>query len=425
MFDGACWYARLSRWAGERKSSLAEKEQDETHREADRAVEQLQRAIESGFGDLDAIRRHEALDPLRGRADFQKLVADLEERLKLRPQGAPVVAGSEDKPAPGPASQAERVFRARADRAAVLHAVGVIEQGRNRHNEARAALDGARVLCEQLLGERPSDAPLRATLADTLRALDVLDWDEGRLGEPADALTRASEAAPQDPAAYRMVAAVHARRGRWDLAAETLARLLERDPGDHWHWCLAATLRARAGDPDRYRRLCRQMLERFHETDDPAIAERAAKYCLLLPSSGPEQEDADRLAKRAVVGATGSLRHSAGAAKGLAEYRGGRFADALATIDQAEAATGGRGEWNFEVPAGCVRAMALLRLGRRDEARAALEKASGLYRANAPTTIAVDPGWFWPDLLICEILHREAEALVVFDPAFPADPFAR
>jgi serine/threonine-protein kinase len=175
MFDGARWHARLSRWAEERKSPLANQEQEEARREADRAVGQLQQAIESGFADLDAIRREEALDPLRGRADFQKLVASLEERLKARPRGVPVVVGSEGKPAAGPGERAEQVFRARADRAAVLHAVGVIEQSRNHHNEARAALDEARVLCEQLLAERPNDAPLRATLADTHKALDVLD----------------------------------------------------------------------------------------------------------------------------------------------------------------------------------------------------------------------------------------------------------
>jgi hypothetical protein len=185
MFDGACWHARLSRWADEWKSSLANQEGDEAQREADRAVEQVRRAIESGFTDLDAIRRDKALDPLRDRADFRNLVANLEERLTSRPRSAPVVARSESKPAAGPVSRAERLFRARADRVAVLHAVGVIQQDRNRHHEARAALDEARVLCEQLLAERPGDAPLRATLADTHRALGVLD-----LAFPADPFAR-------------------------------------------------------------------------------------------------------------------------------------------------------------------------------------------------------------------------------------------
>jgi tetratricopeptide (TPR) repeat protein len=175
MFDGAGWHARLSLWADERKSPLADREQDEAHREADRAVEQLQRAIESGFADVEAIRGNKDLDPLRGRADFQRLVANLEERLKARLPGAPLASGSESRPTPGRVFRAERVFRARADRAAILHAVGVIEEGRNRHHEARAALDVARVLCEQLLGERSGDAPVRATLAATHMALGVLD----------------------------------------------------------------------------------------------------------------------------------------------------------------------------------------------------------------------------------------------------------
>jgi tetratricopeptide (TPR) repeat protein len=424
MFDGARWHARLSQWADERKSLLADQEQDEVHQEADRAVEQLRRAIETGFADLDAIRREKALDPLRGRADFQKPVADLEARLKARPRGAPLVAGSEGKPANGPVSRDERVFRARADRAAVLHAVGVIQQGRNRHREARAALDETRVLCEQLLGERPGDAPLRAMLADTHMALGGLDWDAGRLGEAAEAFTRAMGVAPQDPAAYRMAAAVHARSGRWDLAADALAKLLERDAGDHGHWCLAAALGARAGDSHRYWRLCRQMLDRFRETNDPAIAGRTARYCLLLPSSGPEQEDADRLAKRAVGVATGPLRHWARAAKGLADYRAGRFADALAIVEKAQASADGGGAWDFQVSGGCVRAMALMRLGRRDEARAAQETASGLHRSNVQQATALDPGVPWTDLLICDVLHREAEVLIVYDTAFPADPFA-
>src|SRR4051812_33790930 len=76
MFDGARWHARLSLWADERKSLPTLREQDEAQREADRAVEQLQRATESGFADLEAIRGDKALDPLRGRPDFQRVVAD-------------------------------------------------------------------------------------------------------------------------------------------------------------------------------------------------------------------------------------------------------------------------------------------------------------------------------------------------------------
>ena len=458
MFDGATWHARLSLWADERRSTPTNQEQDEARREADRAVDQLRRAIESGFTDLEAIRRDKALDPLRSRADFEKLVTKLEERLRTRAQGAPVVARSESQPAPGLGSRAERVFQARTDHATVLHAAGMIHRVRGHHDEARDALDAARVLCEQLLGERPGDAPLRATLVDTHRTLGSMDWDDGRLApaeahlavvvaatpgdvelrltrdriladlgrdnEARDDIARLLASATISPEVYRRAAAFHARLARWDLAADTMATLLEQQPDDHWNWCISAALRARAGDAGLYRRFCRRMLDRFQDTDNLDIAERTAKYCLLLPLPGPEQEDAARLAERTVAGATGPLRCWAGAAEGLADYRRGRFADAIAAIEVDHSVDDGR-EWNFQVMAGSVRALALMRLGRREEARAALEKASGQYRSNVPQAIALDPGRFWTDLLICEVLLREAEVLVLHDPAFPANPFAR
>jgi serine/threonine-protein kinase len=174
LFDGACRHARLSLWAGERKPSLASQELDEAHREADRAVEQLQRAVEAGFADLDAIRGNQALDPLRGRADFHELVTSLERRLKARQHGAPGASGPVDEPIPSPGDRAERVFQARADRAGVLHAVGVIQTGRGRRDAGRAALEEARVLCERLLEERSTDPRLRATLAAIREQLDRL-----------------------------------------------------------------------------------------------------------------------------------------------------------------------------------------------------------------------------------------------------------
>ena len=64
------------------------------------------------------------------------------------------------------------------------------------------------------------------------------------------------------------------------------------------------------------------------------------------------------------------------------------------------------------------------RLGRRDEAGAALVRASDRYR----TTFAKPGGWAeggeWHDQVICEVLRREAEAYSL-DRDFPAEPFVR
>jgi hypothetical protein len=65
-------------------------------------------------------------------------------------------------------------------------------------------------------------------------------------------------------------------------------------------------------------------------------------------------------------------------------------------------------------------ALAYQRLARPDEARRALTRAdSGDQRS----------GWRpplpWEAQLELTLLHREAEALILYDPIFPADPFAR
>ena len=61
-------------------------------------------------------------------------------------------------------------------------------------------------------------------------------------------------------------------------------------------------------------------------------------------------------------------------------------------------------------------AMAHHRLGHRDRARRYLERL----RSRQPST---DPNQFWNEVEI-RLLKSEAEATVLYDPIFPADPFA-
>ena len=61
-------------------------------------------------------------------------------------------------------------------------------------------------------------------------------------------------------------------------------------------------------------------------------------------------------------------------------------------------------------------AMAHHRLGHHDEARRWLDR----FRDRSPN---LDPSAFWDELEI-RLLRAEAEAVVLWDPIFPADPFA-
>jgi len=59
--------------------------------------------------------------------------------------------------------------------------------------------------------------------------------------------------------------------------------------------------------------------------------------------------------------------------------------------------------------------MARHRLGHHDEARRRLDRL----RNRQPST---DPSQFWEELEI-RLLRSEAEAVILYDPIFPANPF--
>ena len=176
IFDSARWHTRLSIWSDEWKNLPADQAHDEARREADRAVEQLQQAVDSGFADLEASggtmpwTRSGAGPTSRNWSRTWKSGSGHVPREPLR-GGARVRAGTPK----ALSSRAERVSLSRADRAAVLYAAGVLQHDRRRPQEARAALVEARSACEQLLQARPSDARIQTLQAGISRALATLD----------------------------------------------------------------------------------------------------------------------------------------------------------------------------------------------------------------------------------------------------------
>jgi Flp pilus assembly protein TadD len=165
------------------------------------------------------------------------------------------------------------------------------------------------------------------------------------------------------------------------------------------------------------------MLEVFCSTTDPMLAERTAKACLLLPLNGAEQKAACDLADQAIAMTQDHwVRPWAEATRSLAAYRRGRFAEAVEWADRCLAR--GPGDWNRELPAHLVRAMALSRLGRVDAADAARARASELYRTKVTSPGDRADGGGWHDQMMCVVLRREEEAYFL-DRDFPADPFAR
>jgi hypothetical protein len=98
---------------------------------------------------------------------------------------------------------------------------------------------------------------------------------------------------------------------------------------------------------------------------------------------------------------------------GAALYRAGRCDEAIRRLEEpirARHEAGMPRDWAFL-------ALAHHRLGHRDEARHWLDRLRNHQPSGADSTP------FWEELEI-RLLRAEAEAVILCDPAFPADPFA-
>jgi serine/threonine protein kinase len=211
--------------------------------------------------------------------------------------------------------------------------------------------------------------------------------------------------------AHYDLADASARLGRWDQALAAIDKAAELEPANHWCVYHAATLHLRAGDVAGYRRVCRAMLERFQDTQVPEIADRTAKTCLLLPDAVPDFDRVQKLADRAVTGTEkhGSYRWFV-FVKGLAEYRAGRHAEAVNWLNRFDPHADGA---HIDASAFAVLAMARHRLGQKEQAHAALHSAQVIFAEKMPDPGAGRPfDGAWHDWLHCQILLREAEALL-------------
>jgi len=208
--------------------------------------------------------------------------------------------------------------------------------------------------------------------------------------------------------------------GRWTEAAENFAKAVELQPTNHAFYHALAPLLVQSGDVEGYRRVRQLILTRFSGSNDPVVAERMAKDCLILPLAGTELDTASRMADTAVAAAT---NHWAITwfqfAKGLAEYRQGRFVGAVEWMQKVLAKAGEQPV--RDVQAYMVLAMAEHQSKHTDEARTALAKGVEIAETKLPKLANGDLGGGWNDWIIAHTLMREAKALIEGQPAAISD----
>jgi tetratricopeptide (TPR) repeat protein len=205
-------------------------------------------------------------------------------------------------------------------------------------------------------------------------------------------------------------ASYFARRGRWSEAATDLGSAVDLDPRDHWDWFRLLPLLAQEGNAAKYRQRCRQMLDRFSQMQDPNIAERTAKACLLLPDSGVALTNVCGLADTALrLGSNSGDLTWFQLCKGLAAYRQGHFADAVEWTEKVLRQPGGPPTRNLAAVA--VLGMAEHKLNQTLAARTALSRAAKL-ESVLPKLERGDLGEDWHDWIVAHILLKEAQAII-------------
>jgi Flp pilus assembly protein TadD len=224
-------------------------------------------------------------------------------------------------------------------------------------------------------------------------------------GRYADALPHYRKAValnPNDKPAQDLLRVLLVHLGQGDEARSTWRAALEAGPPRDDEWCGYTVFCLFLGEEDEYRRARRTLLSHFGASTDPQVAGQTAQACLLLPATEDELRRTVALAERAVAGDRSKYRwhnHHFLVAQGLAEYRQGRF-------DQAIAAMRGEVADVLGPASRLVLAMALHQSGRVAEGREALKAAVQGHDWRSDESTDQD-NW------VFHVLRREAEGMIL------------
>jgi serine/threonine protein kinase len=207
-----------------------------------------------------------------------------------------------------------------------------------------------------------------------------------------------------------------ARKSEWHQALDEFLKLLRLEPNNHHVYQSLAALYIKIGDERSYRELCTQILATFGSiTNDPSIADRMAKTCLILP---PDPREYPAIAKLANISVTYDTNAAASPwfqfCKGFAEYRGEHFRESERWMrkvleHRSEGST-------RDVEAYMVLAMAEHRSGQTNLAQEdfAEGKRFAARRLREENSGDIESGW--TDWILAHSLMKEAQRVLDSPP---------
>ena len=282
---------------------------------------------------------------------------------------------------------------------------GILLSNTGKPAEAEAEYRKALVIRQKLADDHPA-VTVRSSLADGHFNLGILLLNGGK---PAEA-----------EAEYRKALAI-----RQKLVDDNPSVIDFRD-GLSYDYLRVAALQAWFGQDKELSSTCEKLLSLAKDTEDPRLADKAAKCCSLRQADPKRREAALVLARRAVEHGKGSqwLVYFE-MALGMAEYRSGHFAEADAALT---AAMNDPGKNNaVSSTSAFYRAMGLFRQGKTDLARKLATEAAAKMKPLPVDEQKPLLGGADQDDLIMWLAYKEAKAMIQFDatPAAPAQPHTK
>jgi serine/threonine-protein kinase len=225
---------------------------------------------------------------------------------------------------------------------------------------------------------------------------------QGRLDEAYNHYQQVIRVDPRNPEVHNRLAGVLVPQGRGSEAQAGWRTALDANPPEYRAWLGFAELCLFLGQEEEYHRARRELLDRFGATTEPVIAEPIGRACLLRLATEDELRKSVALVNRAVAARASTpawIYRFYRFAHGLAEYRQGRLASAIAEMRGEASQTMGPSPR-------LVLAMAQHDQGQKQQARRTL--ATAVVAFDWSVAQADDR-----DVWICHILRREAEAKIL------------
>lgn len=171
----------------------------------------------------------------------------------------------------------------------------------------------------------PDFEPLR-------RAYGKILLMQGRETEALTEVRKVAELAPQDFGCQQQLWQLELKLNHLEDARASWAKALDFKPVKHDYWYGYAEYCLYLGNQAEYLRARKDLLQAFGSTEDPRVAERTGRTCLLYPLEGEELDRAVALTELA-ANADRTIHANYYSyfqfARGLAMYRQGRFDQAI------------------------------------------------------------------------------------------------